>query len=286
MARNKKSSPIEDLIDVTAMLPWWAGCGLVLVSYLILHRIASQPAPEISPGQITTVVTQTVWKSLASIGQYLLPLLFLVGAAVYAYGRKQRQNLVTKVTGGNAADALDGITWQEFEVLVGEAFRLQGYQVTESGGGGADGGVDLVLRKSGEKFLVQCKQWKAFSVGVAVVRELYGVMAASGAVGGFVVTSGRFTEEAKTFAAGRNVSLVDGPALHALIRKAQTVRGSGDKSPRKAEAAVVSNPVAPPACPFCAKPMVLRTAKRGGTQGSSFWGCSTFPVCRGTRQID
>jgi restriction system protein len=45
-------------------------------------------------------------------------------------------------------------------------------------------------------FLVQCKQWKAFKVGVQVVRELYGLMAAHGAAGGFVVTSGRFTDEA------------------------------------------------------------------------------------------
>ena len=31
-------------------------------------------------------------------------------------------------------------------MLVGEGFRLQGYQVVETGGGGADGGVDLVLK--------------------------------------------------------------------------------------------------------------------------------------------
>lgn len=80
------------------------------------------------------------------------------------------------------------MAWKEFEKLVGEAFRLQGYQVTELGGDGPDGGIDLVLRKGHEKFLVQCKQWKAFTVGVAVVRELYGVMAAKGATGGFIVS--------------------------------------------------------------------------------------------------
>nr|WP_260263875.1 restriction endonuclease [Delftia acidovorans] len=41
--------------------------------------------------------------------------------------------------------------------------------------------MDLVLSKDGEKTLVQCKQWKAFKVGVATVREVYGVMAADGA---------------------------------------------------------------------------------------------------------
>lgn len=63
---------------------------------------------------------------------------------------------------------------------MGEAFRMQGYRVVETGGNGPDGGIDLILRKDREKYLVQCKQWKAFSVVVPVVRELYGVMAAKG----------------------------------------------------------------------------------------------------------
>lgn len=49
------------------------------------------------------------------------------------------------------------------------------------------------VRKGSELHLVQCKQWKAFKVGLDVVRQLYGVMAARGAAGGFVVTSGTFT---------------------------------------------------------------------------------------------
>ena len=73
------------------------------------------------------------------------------------------------------------MNWRDFELLVGEAFRLRGYTVTETGGGGADGGIDLQLTRGGETFLVQCKQWKAYKVSVNVVRELYGVMAAQAA---------------------------------------------------------------------------------------------------------
>ncbi len=103
-------------------------------------------------------------------------------------------------------------------MLVGEAFRHSGYAVTETGGGGADEGVDLALSKDNEKFLVQCKQWRAMKVGVTTVRELYGVMAAKGAAGGFVVTSGKFTKEAERFAAGRNITLIDGVVLIELIK--------------------------------------------------------------------
>lgn len=283
MAR-KRSSTAEDFTDIVAMLPWWAGCALALVSYVLLHQVATQAtATSIAPGQVGSLMVQSFWRGLATAGQYFVPILCLAGAAMSAYRRHQRQALVANAGSGKAADALDGISWQEFEILVGEAFRLQGYQVAETGGAGPDGGVDLVLRKGGEKFLVQCKQWKAFTVGVTIVRELYGVMAANGAAGGFVVTSGRFTDEAKTFAQGRNVTLIDGPALLKLIQQAKAARQSGNKEPVTPVAAS-PKAVMQPLCPSCSKPMVRRTAKKGGTAGSTFWGCVDFPACRGTRQ--
>ena len=42
---------------------------------------------------------------------------------------------------------------------------------------------------------------------------------------------------------------------------------------------------APPLCPRCGKPMVLRTAKQGPRAGSQFWGCSDYPACKGTRPV-
>jgi restriction system protein len=297
MARRGRTSPAEDIMDLVAMLPWWVGVVLALASYLLLHSVASQQVVATTqPGQVGAMVTQTLWKTLAGVGQYILPILCLAGAGMSAWRRRARQNLVTDVAQSKATDALDGMSWREFELLVGEGFRLQGYRVVETGGGGADGGVDLVLTKpgknGGEKFLVQCKQWRAFKVGVDVVRELYGVMAARGATGGFVVTSGRFTDEAVSFASGRNVNLVDGPKLHGLIRQAKagidrSPARSGSSSSAAAAPAVPPNPAQMQAasCPLCAKPMVRRTAKRGANAGSEFWGCTGYPACRGTRPI-
>ena len=254
------------------------------MSYVLLHQVATQAtATSIAPGQVGSLMVQSFWRGLATAGQYFVPILCLAGAAMSAYRRHQRQTLVANTVSGKAADALDGISWQEFEMLVGESFRLQGYQVAETGGAGPDGGVDLVLRKGGEKFLVQCKQWKAFTVGVTIIRELYGVMAANGAAGGMVVTSGRFTDEANAFAEGRNVTLIDGPALLKMIKQAQAARQAGSKEP-VTTAATAPKAVIQPLCPSCSKPMVRRTAKKGGTAGSTFWGCVDFPACRGTRQ--
>ncbi len=54
-------------------------------------------------------------------------------------------------------DSLRALSWQDFEKLVGEAYRRPGYVVEETGGGGPDGEVDLVIRNDGKTYFVQCK---------------------------------------------------------------------------------------------------------------------------------
>ena len=145
-----------------------------------------------------------------------------------------------------------------------------------------------MLRRGGERHLVQCKQWRAYKVGVETVRELYGVMAARGAAGSFVVTSGRFTSEATTFAQGRNIQLVDGARLQRWMdvdRSAGAPAARSSTTMTKAETR--ASPVTdPPSCPSCGGAMVLRQAKQGPHAGRDFWGCVQFPSCRGTRNKD
>ncbi len=300
MVRRRKTSPLDNITAVIALLPWWAAVALGICSYFVLHALAAPPAVvAVRPGEVGGLVVRSMVTGLATAGQYILPLLCFAAAVMSAVGRKQRMELVSNVAAAKAPDALDGMSWQQFEMLVGEAFRLQGYRVVETGGSGPDGGIDLVLHKDREKFLVQCKQWKAFKVGVQVVRELYGVMAADGAAGGFVVTSGRFTEEATAFASGRNVTLVDGQKLFGMIRQAKASMSGTDAanaSRRPAPPAPMPPPQPPPVtpsrtstvtasppCPICSKEMILRTAKRGANAGGAFWGCMSYPSCRGVR---
>lgn len=282
MSRRKKDGLASDLLYIAAKLPWWVGVVLAAAAYLGLHHLAGQSvSTAVQPGQAGAMAVQVIIKTGAGFLQYILPLIFLAGAGMSAWRRRERQALAANVAKSPAAAVLDGMSWQQFEKLVGEAFRLQGYTVSETGGGGADGGVDLVLAKGGEKFLVQCKQWRAFKVGVDVVRELYGVMAAKGATGGIVVTSGRYTAEAASFASGRNVTLIDGPALHGLIRQAQRSVSSSSPQPSLPHLA----PARTPACPVCSKAMVKRVAKKGTNAGREFWGCSGYPTCKGTVPI-
>jgi restriction system protein len=288
MARYRRSSVFDDLLDLVALMPWWAGVGLAIISYFVLHAVAAPSAtpPTLQPGQLGQFVAGMLGKSLAYYGQYLLPLICLGGAAMSAWRKKQRKSLTNNVAQSRTTDALDGVTWREFEILVGEAFRRNGFQVMETGGKGADGGVDLVLRKNNEKFFVQCKQWKAYKVGVEVVRELYGVMAAHGAAGGFVVTSGRFTDAATEFAQGRNLKLIDGPMLLKLIQHAKISHSaSAQAAPTSTSGGGRPNNAVPPACPHCGNGMVQRSAKRGAHAGRSFWGCISYPACKGIRPM-
>jgi len=261
---------------LAARLPWWLALALAGLAYLGLHSLAQKPVPgALQPGQLGSFVLAMTVSALAVTGQYLLPLFFGVGALLSAFRQGKAARL--HAAAASRADAIDGMSWQEFEILVGEYFRRQGFGVTDNGGGGADGGVDVVLHGDDGSHLVQCKHWRALRVGVQPVRELYGVMAAHGAAGGFVVTSGDFTEDAVRFADGLALTLVNGKTL---LRGIQAQGGSGP---------VVTTPadLSTPDCPACSAAMVLRQARSGANAGKQFWGCSRYAQdrCRGTREV-
>jgi restriction system protein len=219
------------------------------------------------------------------VGQYLVPFVCLVGAGVSAWRRRSRVGLLDGVSARRAGNGVADMSWQDFERLVGKAFRRQDFRVVERGGNGVDGGVDLVLRKDAERFLVQCKHWRAYTVGVQPVRELYGVMASNNASGGFFVTSGTFTDEAIRFAHGLNLELIDGVRLRRLIAEVSTRTPTGpvDRPPAQSLPQEAHGSVE---CPVCRGAMVRRTAKRGPSAGRAFWGCGGYPACRGTRPFD
>ena len=143
--------------------------------------------------------------------------------------------------------------------------------------GRADGGVDLVLTRAGETTVVQAKHWRSDRVGVQLVRELYGVQRAMHAQHlMFVVSMGRYTADARRFAAKVGMTLVDGDELLRIISTGLV--GEALELPVPAAAAT-------PACPACGAEMVRRTARQGRFAGEEFLGCARFPACRGTEAI-
>lgn len=269
MARRR-----ESIFDLLLVLPWWAGVGAGIVGYAAIVFIP--------PLILTDGMFAPIAKGLGPVG------LFWLGVCVItAGGSALRSFLISrKFDRQSGLDDIRALPWRQFESIVGEAFRRRGYSVVENAVDGADGGIDLMLRKDGQRFAVQCKQWKQQTVGVKPVRELAGVIAGSDAAGGFLVTSGRYTEEATRFAQSVNIELIDGDGLAEMVQAAQgsepflMATSSGMRA-----TTTWSNGTDVPECPTCGSQMVGRTAKRGANAGSQFWGCSQYPRCRGTRDV-
>ena len=281
MAR-KRTTVFEDIMVTVSKAPWWVGIVLAVVAYFVLHAIASRPVmmpTTVAPGQVGEAVSKGLITTLAIFGQYLFPAAFTLGAIMSAINTARRKRLYGKVAKHSGASVLNQMSWDDFEQLVGEYFLRIGYKVTRAGGNGPDGGVDLVLRKGSETHLVQCKQWKAHKVGVQPVREFYGVMTAHGATGGYFISSGEYTAEAKSFVRGLNLELVDGKKLKKMISVAHRSPEAPASVPETGQTAT------PPACPKCGITMAKRIAQRGNHTGKEFWGCQDFPRCDGIRSL-
>jgi restriction system protein len=277
---GRRRDGLSALMSAAAKLPWRLSLALVPITFTALHIVSvntTQTAPVTNLDQMGLVVLRGYIHTFSTILQFIIPLVFLMGASVSLVKRSRSTKLFEEVR-GDSPTRVANLSWQQFEVLIGEGFRRRGFVVTERGGAGPDGGVDLALARGHERFLVQCKHWRAQQVGVSIIRELYGIMAAERVAGGYVVTSGAFTKDAKEFAAGRNIELLGGREVEKIIREG---RASWVKPVDVMPESGLVRPK-PPVCPACKTPMVLRTAKRGSGKGSHFWGCAQFPRCRQT----
>lgn len=154
MARRGRTSPAEDFIVIASKLPWWSALLLAAVSYLALHAYSIQPiAISTAPGQAMNYLVPSILRGVASFGQYLLPMLFVIAAGLSWYKRSKKASLQSPI----------------------------------------------------------------------------------------------------------------------LRTKIKTSQGASHQSPN---------------CPVCSSAMLLREAKRGNNAGKSFWGCSNYPRCKGTRGAD
>lgn len=127
----------------------------------------------------------------------------------------------------------------------------------ETGQGGADGGVDLVLRKGGRTTLVQCKRWRQRHVPVTTVREMWGLLAHYAADAVAVVCVGDFSPDARRFATGKAIRLITGEELVRMVRAVQVPMAATHAAPADIERAfgqqsdMEKSADAPPPCPEC-----------------------------------
>src|SRR5712691_5656254 len=159
MGRTGRNS--SKLFDEVVDSAWWVSVVLACLVYVLLRYVVPvmfARNPFVAPFA----------KGVAGPLAFLLLL-----AAPLSLVRSWRQRrLLDRQTG---IDSIRAMSRQQFEESVGEAYRRAGYQVRHTGRSGPDGGIDLVLEKDGT-WLVQCKNWKNYKVGVKEVRELFGLV--------------------------------------------------------------------------------------------------------------
>jgi len=263
--------------DALAALPWPLGLAAGIAAFLaVRHGLAwwlSQHG-----GMLAQGIVQHSDSTLAPLAWIVLIVCWIAALFSFLGARHRRRLLDTRTT----LESLAVGGWRQFELLVGEAFRRQGYSVEETGLGGADGGIDLILRKDGRRTLVQCKQWKRQQVGVSVVREMYGLLAHHQAHAVKIVCIGSYTKDAARFAQGKPIELIGGERLLEMIQAAQRGGGAVTSSKHNIEHApvpAIDAAAQSPTCRQCGNALVQRTNRRSG---EAFLGCSQFPLCRET----
>ena len=165
------------------------------------------------PWWVSLLVAMALFAVVQFVLPPLAPFVALPFIAVAAYvGWNQLRN-TSPVNVEERLAALRVMPWDNFELIVSEAYRRQGYTVEESGGGA----FDFRLRKDDRITLVQCRRWKVNQVGVKPVQELHEAMNKFDAFNGVCISAGEFSASARDFAAGKPVTLLNGAALVKLV---------------------------------------------------------------------
>jgi len=283
MARQRVS-----ILNVLVGVPWWTSVVVSATAFVMLRFVFPMFIPP-GPANSSDLAFRAILGA-APVAAPFVALVLLVPVPVAAFRQWRERRLLDRQ---EDLATIRALSWSRFETLIVEAYRRQGYSVWRPSGKGPDGGVDLVLRKDGNTLVVQCKQWKAWKVGVREIRELYSVMIDRKAQGAIVVASGIFTQEAQDFAKGKPIDLIGGQQLVALIHSVQAMPSPSPaaRQAKRSSVAAPSQPAPAPTssaqklCPQCGHPMVLRTVQDGSQSGQQFWGCSQFPICQATERL-
>ncbi|MBN2881808.1 restriction endonuclease [Candidatus Woesearchaeota archaeon] len=109
----------------------------------------------------------------------------------------------------------------DFEYLIAALFENMGYEVSVTKSS-YDNGVDVCANKTNlsqkEKVVVQCKRYSKKTIGVADIRELLGVISDKKVTKGILITTTKFSSEAKKFERNNpSIELIDCDNLMILL---------------------------------------------------------------------
>lgn len=185
----------KSLFAILLRSPWWWSF-LIAAVWVLLVRVFM---PE-------------VYRAVAMLGAFP----FVVVGVVSAW--RQRNN-PTPERVSMALTHLANMTWKQFSPVIEQAFAQQGFNVTPLNSNSAD----LLLEKSGQLTLVNCKRWKAATLGVEVLRDLKALQVSQNATHAAYLSLSLPTGVALKFAKDNDIQLICQDELASLCLKAMKV---------------------------------------------------------------
>lgn len=180
----------ESLFSILSRSPWWLSVMIAAVMFALVRLF------------------------LPDIAAFFAAVPFLAIAG-YALWRQARVPSVTNVA--ELLGKLRAMSWEDFSAIIGEAFRRDGYTVTEITGSAAD----FELRRNGRVSVVCCKRWKAAQTGAGPLRDLYAAKQACDAQECIYVAAGDFTANARAYAAEKSIRLLHDAGLATLVARVE-----------------------------------------------------------------
>jgi len=197
------------LIDFLAQIPWWLSVALSVSFYILLKFGVPYFETQFS-------LLNEVHLSLGPVFAPVVALALLSPVAFSLLKSNRRKKLLDLK---EEIQAIQDLSWPDFKKLVTEAYVRSGFSNMENSAFTSDPSVDLVMRKGANLYLVQCRYWQNRKLGKREVKNLIVLMHSKQASGAFLLTTGIFTNEARHYAAGGPINLVDGIELVKLLGK-------------------------------------------------------------------
>jgi restriction system protein len=186
----------------------------------------------------------------------------------YLILRKIKYNKKVKKSKIEDVDTMTGVQFEYFLKLI---FSQKGYKVQTTRVIG-DYGADLVMTAGNKKIVVQAKRYSK-RVGIKAIQEVVSSIAYYKATEGWAVTNNEFTDAAIQLAKANGIKLIERNELMDMISQLDET-----KTAQAVQQTVET--VYKELCPKCGSEVVLRRSNRG-----EFYGCSSFPICRYTRNV-
>jgi restriction system protein len=181
---------------------------------------------ELPRNSLFAILLRSRWwvSALVALGVYAVVRLFLAEGfaafaalpfaviAIYAGFQQLRAPGARRVAA--TLERARALSWDGFCSALEEAFRREGYAVTRM-----DAGADLKLTHEGRVTLVACKRWKAVRTGIEPLRELDAASSAHGAHSRIYIAAGEVTDNARAFAAEKQIRLLQVEELAKLLAR-------------------------------------------------------------------